>query len=1208
MIVGTIWTPIGPSPMSQGGRQDNGLTSALAVNPNDPNIIYQGTAGGGVWRTINGGANWSPVFDHQLSLGIGNPSAIAIDPNDTNTIYVGTSTRLTPQATAGLFRSTDAGASWVRLGTGFPDGNTGDVTQFFNVNINVILVDPANSQTLYVASTNGVFRSVDGGLNWGAAGANSGGDVRSLVLDTTSPVGARILYAGITNRGVFRSTDGAQNWQQILGAATPVVAGALAGGGLSKSVVALAPPTTPAAAGGIQVIYASFSGTGGAPDPLGIFVSTDQGATWNLQASNGIPGNTQGGYSFHMAVDPASPGDGVTDTIYVGTVGHGRSTDSGANFTALAGLHADNHAWAFAPQPGGTSTVFCGNDGGLFTSTDGGTTWNPLNSGGLQTGLFYNLSVKPDATASVTLGSMQDNGVQTTSGAAGSGWNSPQGGDGWDVVYDGVTANRAYATSGFWPAPCTRVFISNADGTDLPPTVPSAAEITPWGVATDQGCYLASIATDPSAAGVVYVGGNQNLWQSQDGGNTWRSIGAFAAGFITARAAVAPSNGNNVVVANGNQIFVSTNALAATVGLPNGVTFANITRDLPARNVLRAAIDPNDPTVIYAVLGGFNGVGPGQQGHVFRTTIGGTAWTDISPDVDIPFGALALDGSDTPTTIYAGCDLGVLRSVDQGQTWYVLDDIHFPRAPVTDLEIGRGSNILRAATYGRGVFEFARPTGPAITVNLEEGFEFGTVCNGPEHLTLQLFNVGSADVLIHSVQRLMGSTAFQVEPFPATPVIVAAGEELDFTVRFTPTTPGIEEAATIRITSNDPGAPVVDLLVTGTGGVASAELAIADAGDFGDVCLGDFVDRDLVINNAGDCRLEISAITSSAPTFIVPGVFNFPLAVSPGASITVPIRFEPVGLGNVAATITVFSNDPSGPDQVSVTGNTPAPRLVLSIADSGDFGNVCVGDFRDLTLSLANSGGCQLTVTGISSSSAEFLVPDIAQLPLTIAPASSIDIELRFQPLSFGNKNATITVTSDDPASSATLAVSGTAPHGTLVITGTTDFGAVPLGIRAVQTISICNVGDCDLNVSNVAFKELGPCEKFRHRTCACGQDCKCKKKRDKDGSGRKDGYSHQDGYGHKEPVCDQECLNFNILSNPFPARVHPGSCLGVTISYVPTCDNAACCELIIESDDPDNSSATLLVTGHLRRTLHSALKCWIAQELQELLQAGKGC
>src|SRR5262249_885962 len=152
-----------------------------------------------------------------------------------------------------------------------------------------------------------------------------------------------------------------------------------------------APPTAPPNAAGIQVIYVALSGAGGAPDPVGLFLSTDQGANWIQRAATGMPGNTQGGYSFHMAVDPASPGNGTTDIIYVGCVGQGRSADAGANFTALTGLHADTHAWAFFRPPSpAPSVVYCGNDGGIFRSTNG-TTWVALNSGGLKTGLFYNL-------------------------------------------------------------------------------------------------------------------------------------------------------------------------------------------------------------------------------------------------------------------------------------------------------------------------------------------------------------------------------------------------------------------------------------------------------------------------------------------------------------------------------------------------------------------------------------------------------------------------------------------------------------------------------------------------------------------------------------------------------------------------------------------------------------------------------------------------
>jgi photosystem II stability/assembly factor-like uncharacterized protein len=1114
-LKGTSWAPIGPSPIAE-DIQVNGLVSAIAVSSANPNIIYIGSAGGGVWRSGDGGTTWRPLFDRQLSLGVGEPVGLAIDPNDSDIVYVGTSGRITKQPQFGLFKSTDGGASWIRLGSGYPKSNTGNASQFISQDINVVIVDPGNSSLLYLGSANGVFRSTDGGQNW-TAGTNGFGDARSLVLDTSSPLASRILYAGLSGRGAFQSTDGGQTWIQILSGATPAVSTAIGtpppARGFKKVVVAVAPPTSPPNPAGAQVLYVSVSGTGAAPDPVGLFISTDQGATWTQQTATIMPKNTQGGYSFHMAVDPASPGDGVNDIIYFGAVGQAKSTNSGVSFTGMPGMHSDTHAWAFVPQASPTpSIVFCGNDGGINRSTDGGTSWPPLNGGGLQTALFYNIDIKPDAGGSVTVGAPQDNGLQTTAGVATPTWNSPQHGDGWDIAYDGRTASRVYGTSGFWPAPCTRVFISNADATDYPTSVPSGQDITPWGTTTDQGCGLFPVTTDPSTAGIVYASGNQNLWQSTDAGGTWRILSPFS---TTGNIDVAPANGNNVVIAPGNQVFVSTNALAATVGPPTGVTFTNITRNLPSRNIARAVFDPNDPTVVYAVIGGLN-AGPGNTGHVFRTSIGAPAWTDISPLLDLPYSAIALDGTDTPTAIYVGTDLGVLRSVDGGSSWFVLDDLHFPRVPVLDLVLKNGS--LRAGTYGRGVFEFVKPTGPSVALDLEHGLSFGTVCHGPKFLSLKIFNVGGQDLIIDSVARLMGSPNFTVLATPATPLVVEAGEEIEFTVAYVPTLAGVADVATIRILSNDPFAPFIDLSAAGVQGISTLATAVADSGSFGNVCLGSFRDEAMTINNSGSCSLVITNINSSSPEFLAPNV-TYPLVVNPGVSADLVIRFQPVGFGAKFATFTLSCNDPSLTHSVAVSGVAPPPRLVSMIADSGSCGNVCVGSFRDELLTLSNSGRCTLSITGISSSAPEFLAPTVSSFPVTIEPGGSLEVPVRFQPISFGTKSATITITSDDPASPQSIAVSGNAPSGKLAVTGSLCFGGVLACCCAERTISICNVGSCDLHVTRVDFRRRNP--------------------------------------------------HWKLIRNPFPATLHPGSCLGLVIRYKATEKCPRCCELVIRSDDP---------------------------------------
>jgi hypothetical protein len=1116
---GLVWTPIGPSPIDQNGLLANGQVTAIAINPNNADIIYIGTAWGGVWRTGDQGQHWTPIFDRAPSMGIGGPGAIAIDPANTNTIYVGTSRRNgsqfsgdSTQPSAGLFKSTDGGAAWVRLGSGYPSGAPSNASILFSHVINVVLVDPADSQTIYLASNRGLFHSGDGGLNW-TQGTSPVGDARSLVLDPTSPAGSRVLYAGITGVGVVQSTDGGQTWTAILDSTTPAVSAAVSGGGftgLRRVAVALPPPTSPPNAGGIQVIYAAIVGSGvdfGLPDVIGLFQSMDGGGTWSTRATSGVlasVGTTYGGYAFHIAADPASPGDGANDIIYLGTLGQAVSTDAGSSFMALTGLHADTHTWAFTPRPGSPSIVYCGNDGGIFQNT-GGLAFSSLNAGGFQAGLFYNIDLKPDATASVTVGALQDNGIVTTDGTTPPEWRWGTGGDGFELAYDGQLAQQVYGRRN------SAILRSTDDGASYVGISP------PWSTA-ETDVYLAAVATDPSTGGVLYVSSNQNLWQSTDGGSTYPNNVALPG--TATEVDVAPTDSNNVVVAVGGRILVSTDALA-----PSGFTLTDITRDLPGRFVGGVAFDPNDPAAIYAVLGGFSGF-PG--GHIFRTSLTATGWEDISPPIDLPFNAIALDGGEVPTVLYAGTDFGVLRSVDGGANWAILDDIHFPGAPVFELAFSQGE--LRAATFGRGVFSFNKPTGPSIAVNLEHNLEFGTVCEGPAFLTLEIFNVGIADLVVTSAQRLMGSNSFSVLPAPGTPLVVEPGHHVDFTVRYVPT--GIAaETATIRILSNDPTAPVVDLSATGQPGAARLTSAIADVGDFGSVCLGRFVDQNLILNNSGTCPLRVTGIDSSSLEFELPSVLSYPMVIGAGDSIEVPVRFRPGSLGAKSETLRIFSNDPGGTRFVNVSGTAPAPELDLAIADTGEFGKVCVDAFKDLPLTLINSGPCTLTVTSIVSSASEFIAPSVTTYPIQIAPGTAVEMPIRLAPTSFGAKSATVTVHSDDPTGPKTVFVSGSAPPGKLVVTGSTCIGGVKECCLGERTIAICNVGECDLNVTSVAYKR-----KSRH---------------------------------------------WKLINNPFPARLHPGSCLSVLIRYKATEKCPRACELVITCDDPVTPVKTLDVMAY---------------------------
>ncbi|HEX5301209.1 MAG TPA: choice-of-anchor D domain-containing protein [Streptosporangiaceae bacterium] len=1166
-LKGTAWKPIGPSPIaSASSRLDNGIVTSIAVHPANPSIVYLGTGGGGVWRTVDGGASWRPLFDRQVSLNIGEASAIAIDPIDPDTIYVGISgaafarpgafalNAIDTTAGRGLYKSADAGATWIRLGSGFPVENTGTADAFARDWIYSIVVDPANRQIVYLAAQSGVYRSVDGGLNW-QLGTNAGGNAESLAVDLSSPVNARVLYAGVNGTGVISSPDGGVTWSVNNAASTAL------GTGFGKVVVALAPPASPANPAGVQVIYLTAQNTS-SDNPVGFFVSTDAGATWSARSATNlsVAGATQGGYSFTFAVDPASPGDGKTDTIYLGCVRQLKSTDSGKTFASVAGaapgfplLHADTHVWAFAP-PGPTPTpVYVGTDGGCHQSNDGGSTWTSHNSGSVQSTLFYNIDSKPDPAATVVVGALQDNGVQSTAGQPTLQWQA-RNGDGWTAVYDGG-ANSAvvYASDGVYSAaPRTRIFRSSNDGASYP------TAITPWGTTSDQGAFITSIATRPGTAGTVYACGPQNLWQSLDSGSTWRIVDSQGGpGDI----AVSPTDGNYVVHAVGRRVFLSTNALASTVGGPNGVQFADITRNLPnnGRNVQRVAFDPIDPTIVYAVLGGFDGQLPGQQGHVFRTTAASAAWTDISPPVDIPMGAIALDATTTPATIYVGTDLGVVRTVDLGRSWSVVDDIHLPMVPVTDLEFSEQAGVLRAATFGRGVFEFATPDGPSVNLSLQDGLDFESVCPGDHgDLTLEVVNVGRSDLTVISVARSVGSAAFSVLPFPSCPAVVAPGEQLDLVVRYEPTAPGgRQEAATIRVLTDDPGAPIVDVLATGEAGRAAADLVVPPGRSVGDVCVGDTLDVPVVISNSGTCALVIRRISfPPGSPFSVSTVLSYPVVIEAGASLTVMVRFAPTAQGAASATLTVTSNDPSSPRTAELTGMAPPPRLVTIVADSGDVGPACVGHFTDATLTIANSGCCCLSLFEIASDSAEFLVPAVVAFPLVIHAGDNIEVPIRFQPLSFGGKTATVTIVSDDPASPHTVLLHGLAPHGTLAVTGSACFGEVLFGTRVQQRLTFSNVGDCDLHV-----------------TCAGFEGCRC-------------------------PGCEHLVL----VRNPFPATLHPGAALDLVLQYTATGGSPCTRHLAVESDDPDHPKVIIDVSASTKMTLNGALRGWLASNLHSLL------
>jgi hypothetical protein len=419
---------------------------------------------------------------------------------------------------------------------------------------------------------------------------------------------------------------------------------------------------------------------------------------------------------------------------------------------------------------------------------------------------------------------------------------------------------------------------------------------------------------------------------------------------------------------------------------------------------------------------------------------------------------------------------------------------------------------------------------PAIAVDVENGGNFGTVC-GAASLEVEIFNVGDLDLIVDKVLALPSPGDFTVAPLPSTPVTIKPGAEVEFTITFTPSAAGATETGTIRILSNDPVTPTFDAKVSATAGAGALSTAIADHGDFGKVCSGSLRDEALTLANTGACKLTVTGITSSSPDFLPPAVNSYPLTIAAGTAINLPIRFQPTGTGPTNAILTINDDGLGGPKLVHVSGSTPTPRLALITTDSGNFGKVCIGSFADEQLILSNSGECALSISAITSTSIDFLLPQVLSYPIRIGAGDCLPVPIRFQPTSLGPKAATISIASDDPASPTSVAVSGDAPAGKIAVTGSTCFGGVVACTCAERVIAICNVGECHLHVSSVKFK--------RHNR------------------------------------------HWKLINNPFPATLHPGSCLNLVIRYKATEECPHSQDLIIASDDPSTPVKELDVSAY---------------------------
>jgi photosystem II stability/assembly factor-like uncharacterized protein len=702
--VGTTWVPIGPAPTAGNGPGGavSGRINSIAVSPTNTQLILVAGGTGGIWRSTNGGTTFVPVTDSLVDVAVG---TIAFAPSNSNIVYAGLGDSDNSYWGTGVLRSNDAGATWARVNNNtFPDrGQSARV-----------LVDPANPNKVYLAqfvslnaangssALGGIYVSTDGGVNWART---LGGLASDLAIHPTDP---QIVYGAMRATvaappGLFKSTNGGQTWNIIL--ASPYAADADSTRDFRVAVTPAAPDR----------VYAYF-GTDGPPKELRLEVSNDAGATFTNRGviSNMILDPGQFGYNTYLDASPTDP-----DTIYVGARDTFRSTDGGVTFTNLNNsfappydpgtfteqlqkIHTDQQAFAF--EPGSSTTFYAANDGGIFKTTNSGTTFTSLNQT-LSLVQFIGISLHPtDPTRSY--GGAQDNGTQRRV-APGIGWTEFVGGDGGKSVINPVDPTLVFPS--FTNGNIGRV-ANNATGTQA--TIATTEVFGEQGDGARIGFYppIVSNGVDPriySGSWRLFICSNcDNPQVNLDGGlaPNWTAPGGM---FDQTRGGNDVLSAITVARSNLNVIYTGSTQGRAMVSTNGGVNWTDITAGLPNRSIRNITVSPTDPALVYLTVSGYG------TGHIFRSTNSGANWTDISGNLpNIPTSAFMIDRL-TPTTLYAGTDIGVFRSTDNGATWSVFNN-GLPPVPVMEFA-SQASGLIQIATYGRGAYELPVGGGPTPT-------------------------------------------------------------------------------------------------------------------------------------------------------------------------------------------------------------------------------------------------------------------------------------------------------------------------------------------------------------------------------------------------------------------------------------------------------------------------------------------------------------
>lgn len=668
------WEELGPAPIVNGNY--TGRVSAIICSSADPNRYFVAGADGGVWRTTDGGATWTPLTDQMPTTAIG---ALAFDPTNENVIYAGSGEANFANHSRyglGLYKSIDGGNSWVQLAESVFGGRC----------FSRIVVHPQNPQVLYAAITPaggfperaaakghpgawgplGVFRSTDGGLSWTQLTNGLPNQAATdLAMDPSNP---NILYAaigrifGAAENGIYKSTDGGNSWTKL--------GGGLPTSGVGRISIAIA-PSNPSRL--YTLITRAADSRGGGASTLGAYRSDDGGATWTSLPIGNIQA-TYGWYLSVVAVHPTNP-----DIVLMGGVDLVRSTDAGRNWSYVTPPHVDMHAIAWDAS----GRLVVGDDGGVHRSTNLGNSWSSINNNLGVIQFYAGLSTHPTDPL-ILFGGTQDNGTNRRNTNS-KNWTQVFGGDGGWTQIDQRNPSRVFVEY-----QGTGNLYRSSDGGN-------SFNYSGSGInGGDRNCFLPPYLIDPTNSNrMLYA--THRLYLSTNGGSSWAPIsGDLTNGSGAIRAlAIAPSNPNTV--------YVATNDGNVAVSFDGGSSFQRLLSNVPGwpRVTREIFVDPRDHLTVYLAVAYFG------ETQIRRSRDGGQTWTALDGNLpDVPVNVVAVDVRGRVPTIYAGADNGVYRSLDEGATWHRYGR-GLPNTAVIDIRLEPERNRLIVGTQGRGAWSIA---------------------------------------------------------------------------------------------------------------------------------------------------------------------------------------------------------------------------------------------------------------------------------------------------------------------------------------------------------------------------------------------------------------------------------------------------------------------------------------------------------------------